>query len=306
MGVAIATAACAPHAGDVGSAVSSARWCSALPRATNAAFATVDVGSTWFDVRPVEPGVFAINQPQQFQEAIAYLIVGSRRALLFDTGVGMVPIRPVVERLTLLPVTVINSHSHFDHVGGNAEFDDVWSLDTPFTRANEAGKPHAGLASEVAADAFCDAPPTGLDTAAFHSRAWKVTKRIHDGDSIDVGGRVLEILAAPGHTPDAVALLDRANGLLWTGDSYYRSTIWLFSPETDLDAYERTMTRLDSLVPQLRRLLPAHNTVSEPPTQITETLAAFRAMRRGEGTRVVEGPGQRRVTIGAVSFLVHD
>lgn len=279
-------------------------WCGSVPRPVNAAFASVDVASDWFDVRRVEPGIFAINQPRQAQEAIAYLIVGSTRALLFDTGIGLVPVRPIVERLTTLPVTVINSHSHFDHVGGNAEFSDVWGMETAFTRDHETGRPHADLASEVASDAFCDGPPSGVDTAAFRSRAWRTTHRFRDGERVDIGGRVLELLHVPGHTPDAVALLDRAHGLLWTGDSYYDATIWLFSPGTDVEAYERSLTRLVALAPSLRRLLPAHNTISEPPARLLETLDAFRALRKGQGVRVREAPGQLRVTVGGVSFLV--
>jgi glyoxylase-like metal-dependent hydrolase (beta-lactamase superfamily II) len=266
----------------------------------------VDVGNDWFDVRHVEPGIYAINQPKQFQESIAYLIVGTSRALLFDTGIGLVPLRPVIERLTALPVTVINSHSHFDHVGGNAEFNDVWGMDTPFTRENEAGRPHANLASEVASDALCGVAPTGADAATFASKPWSTAHRFADGERVDIGGRVLEIVHTPGHTPDAIALLDRANGLLWTGDSYYDSTIWLFSPGTDLDAYERSMARLSALEPSLRRLLPAHNTVSAPPARLHETLDAFRAMRRGEGVRASEGRGQLRVTVGRVSFLIRE
>ena len=52
-----------------------------------------------------------------------------------------------------------------------------------------------------------------------------------------LGDRLLEIIATPGHTPDAIALLDKQNGLLFTGDSFYVGPIWLFRPETDLDAY---------------------------------------------------------------------
>jgi len=136
-------------------------WCDALPRPANAALETVDVGSDWYTVYRVEPGVFAIVEPRQFQEAISYLIVGTTRALLFDTGIGLVPLRPTVERLTTLPVTVLNSHTHFDHVGANAEFSEILAMDTPFTRANEQGRPHADLAGEVDATSFCGAPPPG-------------------------------------------------------------------------------------------------------------------------------------------------
>ena len=47
--------------------------------------------------------------------------------------------------------------------------------------------------------------------------------------SIDLGGRTMEVIATPGHTPDAISLLDRANGLLFTGDTYYPAPIWLLS-----------------------------------------------------------------------------
>ena len=125
------------------------RWCAQLPRPVNVAFQRVLPESEWFEIYRVEDGVFAFVEANQFQEAISYLIVGSERALMFDTGLGLVPIRPLVERLTSLPVEVLNSHTHYDHVGGNGEFDRIRALDTPYTRANQAGFPHSVVAGEV-------------------------------------------------------------------------------------------------------------------------------------------------------------
>ncbi len=279
-------------------------WCAQIPRAANAALETVETSSRWFSVYRVEPGVFAIVEPRQFQEAISYLIVGSSRALLFDGGIGLVPMRPIIEQLTRLPVTVLNSHTHFDHVGANHEFDDVLAFDTPFTRSKERGRPHADIADEVAPDSFCGAPPDGTDTASFRSVAWNVTRRIADGERIDLGDRVLEVIATPGHTPDALVLLDRAHGLLWTGDSYYESTIWLFSPGTDIAAYESSMQKLAALAPSLRRLLPAHNTATADPAALGTVLNAVQIMRRGGGERSPAGPGREEVRVGAVRFMI--
>ena len=257
-------------------------WCNQLPRDANLLFERVDVETDWFQVHRVEEGVFALIEPNQFQEAISYLVVGAERAVLFDTGLGMSPIRPVVEQLTSLPIMVLNSHTHFDHVGGNAEFDHILAFDSPYTRANQRGFPHSELAGEVAPEAFCDGTPDGLDTGSYHTRHWSPTGTVSDGDSLDLGGRVLEVLHVPGHTPDALALIDRENGLLWTGDTYYDATIWIYVPETDLDSYQSSLDRLAALAPSVKRLLPAHNTVFADPANLIEASRVIRGVRSGK------------------------
>jgi len=262
----------------------------------------VKVSSDWFEVSRAAEGVYAIAEPRQFQEAISYLIVGRERALLFDTGLGLVPIRPVVEELTSLPVEVLNSHTHFDHVGGNAEFAAILAIDSPYTRANSRGFPHAELAGEVTPEAFCQGAPRGADTAGYHTRAWKAGRAVGDGDRVDLGGRVLEVLHVPGHTPDAVALLDRAAGLLWTGDTYYEGPIWLYVPETSLDDYERSIARLAAL-PGLERLLPGHNAASADPAGLARARDAIRRVRAGAVNGKDESANRIEFAFGSFSIL---
>jgi glyoxylase-like metal-dependent hydrolase (beta-lactamase superfamily II) len=281
------------------------RWCDLLPRPANAALPRVSVATDWFEVYRAADGVFAIAEPHQFQEVISYLIVGSDRALMFDTGLGLAPIRPVVEQLTSLPVEVLNSHTHFDHVGGNAEFDRIAAMDTPYTKANARGFGHEALAGEVAPTSFCKGPPKDADTAGFRTRPWTKTRSVAGGDKIDLGGRVLEVLHVPGHTPDALALLDRVNGLLWTGDSYYDGTIWLYVPETSLDDYERSMAILASVsVPALKQLLPAHNTASADPKRLVQAREAIRQIRAGSLQGKEESDNRVVFTFDGFSILV--
>lgn len=243
-------------------------------------------------------------EPRQFQEAISWLIVGRDTALLFDTGIGVSPIRPVVERLTKLPVEVLNSHTHYDHVGGNHEFARVLAVDTPYTRHNAQGFDHGALAGEVAATAFCGAPPAGLDTAAFRTQAWHASRTIRDGERLALGGRTLQVLQVPGHTPDAVALLDSANGFLWSGDTFYSGPIWLYVPETDLDAYERSIARLASLAPRLVHVFPAHNVSVSSPTLLPKTRDAFALVRSGKAKAVSVDAGQSTFDFSDFGFLI--
>src|SRR5215510_1299191 len=90
-------------------------WCRELPRPEYAKLERVNVHDDWFEVYRIRPGVFAIYEPHQFEEVISYLVIGSKRALLFDTGMGIGKISDVVMELTKLPVIVLNSHTHFDH-----------------------------------------------------------------------------------------------------------------------------------------------------------------------------------------------
>src|ERR1700754_2421708 len=114
-------------------------WCRALPRPENKAVERVSISDPWFEVYEPAQGVFAIYEPHQAEETISYLIVGEKRALLFDTGMGISDIRKVTGDLTRLPIIVLNSHTHDDHVGGNWQFETVYGMDTDFTRTKAKG-----------------------------------------------------------------------------------------------------------------------------------------------------------------------
>ena len=260
----------------------------------------------WFDVHSVAPGVFALVESRQQQEVISWLILGTTRALLFDTGMGMRPLQPVVAQLTTLPVTVLNSHTHLDHVGGNAEFTDVRAIEHPFTRRNMSGKTHTQVAAEVSPEALCGNTAVGFDTAAYRTRPWTSAGALRGGDTFNLGGRTIDVIAVPGHTPDAIALHDRAAGLLWTGDTFYAGPIWLFMPETDLDAHLASITQLAALAPSLTRVLPAHNTVVAAPSMLVSVRDAMRAIRAGTVTGTTPARGQRVFSFEGFSVLVSD
>lgn len=257
------------------------RWCDLQPREQYKTLERVPVSDDWFEVYRVGDGVLAIYEPFQFQEVISYLILGTEQALLFDTGMGISRISGVVRELTPLPVAVINSHTHYDHIGGNAEFDRVLAINSDFTRGHAAGVGHDVVHGEVAANAFCRTPPAGFDTAGYAIRPFAIADTIGDGSRIELGGRAIQVLRVPGHTPDAVAVLDSAAGYLWTGDTFYEAPIWLWFPETDWDAYTRSVDRLAALAPGLKRVFGAHNTPIAEPSQLGRLQGAVAAIKSG-------------------------
>lgn len=279
-------------------------WCKPLPRPEYRSLKRVSVGDPWFAVYKAAPKTLAIYEPHQSEEVISYLILGEREALLFDTGMGISDIKKVVEELTKLPVLVLNSHTHDDHVGGNWQFNTVLGMDTEFTRTNAKGSREDAQA-EIAPGEICGELPKSFDAKCYATKPWKISRFIHDGEQIDLGGRTIEVIATPGHTPDAIALLDRANGLLFSGDTYYPAAIWLYRPETDFAAYAVSVKRLAALAPQLHVVLGAHNIPFAQPSVLPTLVKAFAAVRAGkEATCKPAGAGKMLCTASGISFLL--
>lgn len=280
------------------------RWCDDLPRDAYQKLQKTAYSDDWFEVYQVQDSIFAIYEPFQWQEVISYLVIGKDFALLFDSGNGIGDIKSVVAKITALPIRVLNSHSHYDHVGGNAEFDFIYGLDTDFTRSRMKGLTHDRVAEEVSDAALCNGLPEGVKADDHHIRPYSITQLVTDGDTIDLGNRILEIISIPGHTPDAIALLDRASGLLWTGDSYYAGPIWLFAPETDWNAYTNSVERISLLASSLKYLLPAHNTPLEDPVHLTSLADAVKKVESGESKPTKRNDGNLIFEFGHFSLLL--
>jgi glyoxylase-like metal-dependent hydrolase (beta-lactamase superfamily II) len=279
-------------------------WCRALPRADVKKLDRVPVSDSWFEVYRIAPAVFAIYEPHQAEETIGYLIAGDKRGVLFDTGMGIGDLRALVSELTRLPIVVLNSHTHDDHVGNNWQFDTVYGMDTGFTRTNARGSREDAQA-EITPDQICGPLPKGFDPKTYRTRPWKIESFLHDGDRIDLGGRSLQIIATPGHTPDSISLFDSANGLLFTGDTFYPGTIWLYRPETDLTAYSASVSKLAALAPRVKLVLGAHNVPVAKPEVLPRLASAFAAVRAGKVLAKPVSPGKVIYQVGDISFLMH-
>ena len=303
-------------------------WCKPLPRPEYKSLERVRVSDPWFEVYKVAPNTFAIYEPHQSEETIGYLILGSQKAILLDTGMGISDVRKVVSELIKnggakekdggvkpplqvehgtakppLQVIVLNSHTHDDHVGGNWQFDTIYSMDTDFSRQNAKGSVEDAQA-EIAPGEICGELPRDFDPKTYRTKPWHITRYIQDGEVIDLGGRSIEVLSTPGHTPDAITLFDRANGLLFTGDTYYPAPIWLYRPETDLDTYARSIARLAALAPQVKVVIGAHNVPVAPPSLLPALVTAFGDLRAGKGRCQPQGPGKQLCTVGQFQFLI--
>ncbi len=281
-------------------------FCDRLPRSAYADYQKHESSNDWFEVYEIEPDIWAIYEPFQWQEVISYLIVGSEYAVLFDTGNGIGNIKSIVDQLTDRPVRVLNSHSHFDHIGGNYQFDAILSVATEFSVSRTNGLKSDDLSLEVSPEALCKSLPAGVTEENHQTRPFSISQKIADGDVVDIGGRNLEVLQVPGHTNDAIALLDRDAGFLWAGDSFYEGPIWLFFPETDLVAYQKSVARLASLAPSLKAVFPAHNTPKADPAVLTRLRENLDRVLAGQVVPVPVSDGNVEFRFEGFSLLMRE
>ena len=172
-------------------------------------------------------------------ECCIWLVEGRDSALLIDTGLGIGDLRAEVEEWTDLPYRVINTHGHGDHSGGNYLFDRVYMHEEALPCAEEAIEMTQLEASAEEIDAIRKRMAEHPTEVVF----------VKEGDAFDLGGRTLEVIETPGHTPGDITLFDRENGLLFSGDCMLKQMdVLLVVPQTvSVARYAESIGKLAAL-----------------------------------------------------------
>jgi glyoxylase-like metal-dependent hydrolase (beta-lactamase superfamily II) len=201
----------------------------------------------YYAVADLGSGDFAIAEPRYGQCNVSYLLAGTERALLFDSGPGVRDLRAVARKLTRLPILALPSHLHFDHVGNLGRFDEVLLPDLPALRAQaRGGEIRLGREQFLG---FVE---------GFARPTFRVSRWVPPDATIDLGGRQVTMLSVPGHTPDSVVLLDRAHDRLYAGDFIYPSSLYAQLPGADLAAYAASAQRLLGVLAETTSVFGAH------------------------------------------------
>ncbi len=235
----------------------------------------------WYEITTPSPGVFAILEPLQVERVLSYLIVGSERALLIDTGTGAGIMSALMGTLTDLPLLVVNSHSHWDHIGSNHEFSDI------AIHRVEAHELSYAYPPECIATYFSDSNllgplPPGRSIDIIHIGPSAPTRLLDGGEIFELGDRAITALHTPGHSPGLLSFIDERNGVLFSTDTAYPGPLYAYSDETDLDVYIRSMAMLADLAPSLKHVHPSHNADHMDPGLLPKMRDALIDVRDGK------------------------
>ena len=188
------------------------------------------VGTPHFLVHAYNSDFFILRQPActNYEKPFLYLLFGDRRALLLDTGAGGIDVAAEVDRVVqawraqhgnrAIELVVAHTHGHGDHVAGDSLF---------------RGKPGVTLVEK--------------DTASVRA-FFGILRWPRDSATIDLGGRVIDVLPIPGHQPASIAMYDRRTGILLTGDTFYPGRLYV----RDTAAFATSVHRLRVFAEQHR------------------------------------------------------
>jgi len=259
------------------------RWWDKLPRKIYSSLERVPISQDWFQVYRVLPDIYVFYEPYQYEEAISTLILGTDKAILIDTGCGIGNIRKAVEEVTDMPVMVLNTHAHNDHIAQNYQFDEIAMLDHPWSHEAQDGLPNSEMAHLIADGMLWKPLPEEFDAENYVVPDFKVTKWLKDGEVVDLGNRTLEVIHTPGHTPDSIVLLDREDKLLFTGDMFYTGGIYTYLNGGDIPTFIKSYTRMLDYYDEYERLMPSHNEPWVEKTLLKDVFKAVVDIAEGRG-----------------------
>lgn len=182
-----------------------------------------------------------------------FLLTGTESALLIDSGMQTSNARELAERITNLPLQMLNTHADPDHISGNVMFETV--LMSP------------------------------MEEKLYRSQGGKgEIIPVKNGEVIDLGERPLEIIDLPGHTSGSIAVLDCKNKVLIGGDSIQDGRIYMFGEHRNMEMYIESMTKLLQHEEKFDTIYTSHSTFPVFPDLIPKLIDGAKQILTGTAT----------------------
>ncbi|WP_010095543.1 MBL fold metallo-hydrolase [Ornithinibacillus scapharcae] len=250
------------------------------------------IKDSWFTVQQIDETTFAISEYGHWEKVHSFLLIGKEKAALIDTGLGIDNIKRITDQLTDLPIIVITTHVHADHIGGHGLYETilVHEAEEDWLINGIKGLSIERIRHDIGRD-ITKPTPTEFNPNTYTPYTGQPTAILSDGDLIDLGDRLLTIFHTPGHSPGHICVLDNDREYLFTGDLLYVDTpIYAFYPTTDPEELLNSLEKISYL--QVAKIFGAHNTLGIDPSilyEVQEAVYELRGkdvVRHGTGTHV--------------------
>jgi hydroxyacylglutathione hydrolase len=216
----------------------------------------------FFESYKVDEGVTCIKG---LTGELMFLVEGNERAALIDTGLGVGNIKEYVDSLTSLPYIVLHSHGHLDHVGGAFLYNSIYisPKDIPILRSGSGIEPRKNYLESILVE-------HSVSTDDYIPVGQVECVPIRDGDLFDLGGFIIEAIAAPGHTDGSLCFLFKERRILFTGDACNGFTFLFLEGCLSIEDYQKTVQALLERADEYDRILVSHVYPEAPKSMIQE------------------------------------
>ena len=233
-----------------------------------------------------------------------YLIVGEEKAFLIDTGYSITHAREYATSVTNLPVEVVNTHGHFDHIGGDADFEKVYLSSMDWKVAGQHSD-YGFLSNMMKHYKEVNLPVQMLlklkkfnqpMEESLHIRECRYTE-LPAEEFFDLGNRKVSYLETPGHTEGSICLMDEKTGYFFTGDMLCEEGVLLgFDHSTTVSEYAESVKRMQRYFQENngKKLIPSHHKVPVTPDIFERYLSLCEDLLSGreQGEYVDDGISQ--------------
>lgn len=233
------------------------------------------LNDTWFTVQQIDTHTYAISEYGHWEKVHSFLLLGNDKAVLIDTGLGIDNIKRITNQLTDLPIEVLTTHVHADHIGSHGEFEHIFvhEGDKDWLVNGIKGLSIEQIRKDLSRDITIPTPKT-FDSETYKPYQGEPTGLLHHGDVIELGNRRLVIYHTPGHSPGHLSIFDETNGYLFTGDLLYDETpIYAFYPSTNPVDLVNSLDKI-SKIPNVTIVFGSHNTLGLKPKILEEVKLA--------------------------------
>lgn len=257
---------------------------------------------SWFTIQKIHPQVFALAEFCHWERVISYLVVGEKAAFLVDTGMGYADIQQTIRTITSLPITVLLTHAHWDHIGGTPSFSKVYLYAHHFE-------------TELLTKGFTSSDISVLSNVKYFKkpfvpRAFSVVGISHvlqltDGEVMSCGGYKITVLHTPGHTPGSACYWIKELNMVFVGDTLYPGPLYAHLPESNLKDYAASLDKLAQITNEKTIFLPGHNAVVSNKKLLLATQIAFNSILNAKsGTK--GGKGAKEYIFSGFSILIRE
>ncbi len=216
------------------------------------------VAEFWSGIQPQSDGIIRYRESYVDPYAVGdiWLVRGSERDLAVDTGSGIVPPAPIVEAVSGKPILAVALNCYYDHGGGWHSFAERACHPLDAAALIEPNEENSLVSKYLTDESLSALPRAGYSTADYRMVGAEPTQLLEDGDVIDLGGRLLEVLHMPGRSPGGIALWEAETGSLFTSDMLYDGEHGLAWPPDDPQSYTASLRRMREL--PVSHVYPGH------------------------------------------------